>query len=335
MNIERWVRTRKEAWGRLEQLVASIERKGMRSLRRGQLQELGRLYKAASADLSRARALNLSGQVPSYLNNLVVRAHNQVYQRRQNRWMDLARFLWILFPRLVRQNLVYLALSTALFIIPTVAAFAITLADPEFGHLEFLPGQQIVSEATWDCIEHGRSWTDELQKDSPSGSTMIATNNIKVCIFSFALGTTFGIGTVAILLMNGLMLGMVVAGCYAHGILKYNLCFMSGHAPLELTAIFVSGAAGLLIGKGMLFPGRVSRVDSFREAGKPAMQLFAGCIPLLAIAGTIEGYISPRTDMHCDIKIWVGITTWIAVLAYLFVPREGKVATVVESSAPR
>src|SRR5687768_2365649 len=103
MNVERWVRTRRPSWQKLEELLHSIERRSMSGLKRDELRELGRLYRSASADLSRMRALNLSGDLSVYLNNLVVKAHNQVYQRRLNRWSEIFEFLWISFPRLVRE----------------------------------------------------------------------------------------------------------------------------------------------------------------------------------------------------------------------------------------
>ena len=95
----------------------------MHQLDRQELQELGRLYRTTSADLSRARSLKLGQDVQVYLNNLVVRAHNQVYQTRRNRWSDLGNFLWLTFPRLVREKILYITAAFLLFAGPGVLAY--------------------------------------------------------------------------------------------------------------------------------------------------------------------------------------------------------------------
>src|SRR5579884_3034100 len=103
MNVERWVAKRRPVWQQLEDLLRRIDRSGLPSLDREQLQALGRLYRSISSDLSRARALNLGPDILSYLNNLAVKAHNQVYQSKKNRWLDFFNFFYATFPLLVRQ----------------------------------------------------------------------------------------------------------------------------------------------------------------------------------------------------------------------------------------
>ncbi|MFX5366530.1 stage II sporulation protein M, partial [Acinetobacter baumannii] len=83
------------------------------------------------------------------------------------------------------------------------------------------------------------------------------------------------------------------------------LTFTAGHAILELSAIFISGGAGLLVARAMLFPGQLRRVDALKSVFKDAMGLFAGCVPLLLLAGLIEGFISPRTDLSSTSKVYI------------------------------
>src|SRR5271163_2812603 len=119
MNVERWIRSRTPYWQKLEQLLRLVDQRGLGCLGRLQLQELGRLYRSTSADLSRARALKLGQDLQVYLNNLVVKAHNQVYQTQRNRWLDFVNFLWIGFPALVRKHILYVAVSFLIFLVPT------------------------------------------------------------------------------------------------------------------------------------------------------------------------------------------------------------------------
>src|SRR5579883_3017755 len=203
MNVERWLKTRRPAWEKLEELLNLTDKRGVAGLDRQQLQELGRLYRTTSGDLSRARALKLSSDVQTYLNNLVVRAHNQVYQTDRNRWLDLGRFLWEGFPALIRENILYVVLSTSLFCIPFGISYYSVIKDPTFAQLEVGQGQPLVSEEMWHYIEKKQLWTDQVANFSPPMFSFIATNNIKVAIMAFAFGALLGIGTIYVLIMNG------------------------------------------------------------------------------------------------------------------------------------
>lgn len=321
MNVERWIRGRTSTWQRVEELLAQIERRGIASLDRRQLHELGRLYRACSADLSRARAARMGADITGYLNNLVVKAHNQVYQRRKDRWTVLGNFLWYTFPALVREHILYIGAALALFVLPALACEAFVVRDHEFAHMELMPGRPIVSEEMWNMIEHGQMWTDSVQDASPLISSEIAANNIRVALLAFALGITFGLGTVWILCINGMMIGTVLGACAAYHMDYRLLSFVAPHGVLELSAIFICGGGGLLMGKALLFPGQWSRLDALKRVAKPAMGLFAGCLPILLVAGSIEGFISPRTDVTSEGKFLVSLATFVCLFLYLFVPR--------------
>ncbi len=324
MNIERWLRSRKPSWDELERLLERTDRRGLASLRREELRELGRLYRSASADLSRARALDIGGDTRIYLNNLVVKAHNQVYQRERNRWQDLWNFFWLTFPGLVKENIFYILVSFSIFCLPMVASYWLVLSDTDFAHLEVLKGQPLVPEQMWHLIEKHKMWTDSAQNYSPAASSEIATNNIRVAILAFAYGVTFAVGTVFVLFVNGMMIGTIFGVCHSYGLFERLLAFVAPHGVLELTAIFISGGAGLLLGKAMLFPGQLKRSDALKRAARPALGLFGGCIPLLLIAGTIEGFLSPRTDIASEEKYAVSVATFVCLIVYLLAPRVRK-----------
>lgn len=321
MNVERWLKARTPYWQKLEDLLRLVDKKGLQSLDRQQLQELGRLYRSSSADLSRARAMKLSQDVQVYLNNLVVKAHNQVYQTEQNRWKDLVTFFWSGFPGLVRKYILYVVLSFFIFAVPLAVAYSYAQSDLHFAQMETFKGQPLVSEEMMALIEQKKMWTDPAEKYSAEVSGMIATNNMRVSIMAFVCGITFGIGSAVILLINGLNVGTILGVCHEYGMAGRLLTFMAPHGVIELTAIFISGGAGLLMGRALLFPGQYKRSDAFRLIGKDACGLFAGCLPLLLIAGSIEGFISPRTDLDPNIKFAVSLATLVCLMLYLFAPR--------------
>ncbi len=287
---------------------------------REQLRELAALYRLASSDLSRARVLNVGDDIRTYLNNLVVKAHNQVYQSRRSRWTDLFEFLAFRFPFLVRRYTNYVLAALCLFLIPLLVSYCFVLHDPAFAELEMVQGHPLVSEDMWQTIEEHKLWTDSLENVSPVASSLIATNNIKVTVLSFVLGITFGFGTAFVLLTNGIMIGTVLGLCRIYGMAEKLLVFMAPHGILELSAIFISGGAGLLLGKALLFPGHWKRLDSLKMAAPDALSLFLGCIPLLLIAGLIEGFISPRTDIASVVKLLVSLATVFLLALYLLWP---------------
>jgi uncharacterized membrane protein SpoIIM required for sporulation len=322
MNVERWRKVRSPVWENLENLLQLIDKSGLSGLNRAQLQDFGRIYRSVSADLSRARSMDLSSDLQLYLNNLLVRAHNQVYQTRRNRWQELHEFLFYGFPALVRKHLLYVLLSMSILTIPAAVSYCMTLKNPHFAQLEISQGQPIVSDQMWNMIEHKQMWTDAIEGNSAPTSSLIATNNIRVSILAYILGFTFGFGTTFVLITNGLMLGTVFGVCQTYGMADRLLAFIAPHGVLELSAIFISGGAGLLLSKSLLFPGMHKRWDSLRLASPEAMRLFCGCLPLLLIAGLIEGFVSPRTDLSVNIKVMVSLATAIGLFVYIFVPRE-------------
>ncbi len=321
MNVERWVASRQLHWQKLEELLKQIETRGLPSLSREQLQSLGRLYRSAASDLSRARAMGLGPDVVRYLNNLVVKGHNQVYQNQRSRWSDLWHFLWITFPSVFRQNFLYVLVSFFLFAAPMLATWLFVLKDVNFAHLEIQQGHPLVSDELWSYVEKKKLWTDTVEHESPAASSFIATNNIKVSLVAFVMGVTFGLGTLYVLVTNGMLIGGTFAVCQVYGMAGRLAAFVAPHGVFELSAIFISGGAGLMLAKGMLFPGRLKRADSMRMMAKEAAILFLGCVPLLLIAGAIEGHISPRTDLPQEFKYMVSMATAFCLLLYLLLPR--------------
>src|SRR5207247_10702319 len=90
-----------------------------------------------------------------------------------------------------------------------------------------------------------------------------------------------------------------------------------GHGVIELTCIIIAGGAGLLIGTALLMPGNLTRGDALKSRGMEAVRLIVGCIPLLVVAGIIEGFISPA-PINPAIKFGVAAVTGIALYSYLF-----------------
>jgi uncharacterized membrane protein SpoIIM required for sporulation len=142
-------------------------------------------------------------------------------------------------------------------------------------------------------------------------------NNISVTILAFAGGMTAGIFTTFLLWTNGLSIGAI-----ATLVGKYHLAypfwaFVLPHGALELPAIFIAGGAGLLLAKAIVFPGQYRRRDQLKLLGGKAIQLMFGVVPMLFMAGIIEGFFSPSPVVPSSLKYLVGTVLFSLLVIYL------------------
>lgn len=281
----------------------------MRSLARADLRELGLLYRQAAADLSAVRADHSSRTLEQYLNRLVGRAHNYVYSGRKVTPATLWRFFAYGYPRLLRRLSGYVVLATAITVVTAALGVFVTLVRPDFG-AAFLGPEKM------DGIRQHHLWMDSLLSIKPQASSAIMTNNISVCFVTFAGGILCGIGTLLLLFNNGLMLGIVATVCAQHHLSLSLWSFIAAHGALELPSIMLAGAAGLRLGAGILFPGVMRRREAMAQAGLESVQLVAGTIPLLIVAGTLEAFLSP-THAPAALKFAVGAVLFTALCLWL------------------
>ena len=150
-------------------------------------------------------------------------------------------------------------------------------------------------------------------------SSYIMTNNLSVSFVTFAGGILFGLGTFWSLYRNGMMLGVIGAACHQYGMSVALWSFVAPHGALELPAILIAGAAGFRLGHAMLFPGSLRWKDSVARGGIEATRLVAGVIPMLIVAGTLEGFFSP-SHAPVELKFTVGGLLFILLLLWLFRP---------------
>ena len=170
-------------------------------------------------------------------------------------------------------------------------------------------------------IERHEMWTHSVSSMAPQASSAIMTNNLSVTFTTFASGILAGLGTIYMIGWNGLLLGVVGTACAKAHMSLALWSFVVAHGSLELPAIVLSGAAGMRLGYGLLFPGNYSRRHSVAEGGRDAIQLMAGVVPMLVVAGTLEGFLSP-SGAPVAVKFAVGATLFSLLLFWLFSQHE-------------
>ncbi len=282
---------------------------GLHRLNGAELQEVGLLYRQTASDLSAVMDESASAQLAAYLNGLLGRSHNLLYMGQRPDSKGIVGFYRDTYPRLFREILPTTTLATALFLLAAICGWAVAAHNPGFSH-RFLGPQMI------DSIEHRKMWTESVVALKPVASSFITTNNLSVAFALFAFGIT-GIGTLWMIIFNGLLLGVVGAATYQAEMAVSLWSFVAPHGVLELPAICIAGGAGLEITRGLLFPGMLPRRDSLAQAGGRAVRLMLGTIPLLLVAGAIEGFFSP-THAPVSAKFALAALLFAGLLLYLF-----------------
>ncbi len=308
--IDRFVATRRAQWERLELLLAQTRGRGGHRLSAPELEELGRLYRRAVSDLAVARRDFPGDRVARYLGQLAARAHPVIYRRQATGWGTARDFFARGFPQAFREAGPYTVVAFALFAVPLIAAFVVSLTDPVAGRV-ILPAGPLA-----DQIEQGHSWMDVDTILRPTMASAIMANNIQVAFLAFAGGVLLGLGTVYVLVNNGLMLGATTGMATRYGLGGTLGGFVAAHSGIELTVIFVAGGAGLRLGHALLSPGLLPRPAALAAAAQKAVRLLFGCVPLLMVAGVLEGFVSP-SSLPAAAKMAVGATATLLLYGYL------------------
>jgi len=305
--------SRKGDWLTLTQLLSRGERQ-IRHLNAEEIQTLGRLYRAAASDLAIAQRDFPRHPVTTYLNQLVARAHTLLYRNEPAAFHRLWRYITAGFPRLYRQTFRYTLAAMLLLIIPALVAGLGTAWKPDASSW-LLPDevQQLKS-----YIEQQELWIDISVEERPYTSSFIMQNNIQVAMLAFGSGVTAGIYTTWVMIQNGLILGGLT-GLTAHYGVGFELwTFVIGHGVIELSVICMAGGAGLILGWSLIRPGLLRRRDALILAARKAVQLLGAGIPLLVVAGLIEGFISPAEGIPPWFKWSVGLGSGLILYGYLF-----------------
>jgi len=310
VTIDRFVEDRRARWARLGQLVSSARGRVDR-LSADEVLELGRLYRATTSDLAIARRDFARDTATERLNDLVAAAHALVYSESPTSVRRLRRFLFRELPATVRAQLPWTYAAIALSVVFAIATYVIGLTFPDVARSALPPGirDQLAQRQLWTSIPEGLR---------PVAGPLIIVNNVQVALVAFAGGMTAGALTVYVLATNGAMLGTIFSVVQGYGLAGALLAFISGHGVLELSAIFLSGGAGLRLAWAILRPGERSRGDALRLGAAQAARVMLLVIPVLGVAGLIEGFLSP-SDAPDVVKVSVGLVTGVLLWGYVLV----------------
>jgi uncharacterized membrane protein SpoIIM required for sporulation len=251
-------------------------------------------------------------RIGRHLKSRITRMQELIYRPAGNLRHELARIIVHQAPAVIARSRPQILAAAWLFIASALAGWALVHVHPELAGL-------IASEAMIEQVQAGRLWTEDLLNILPSSllSFSIISNNVSVTFFAFVMGALFGLGTLYVVGLNGLMLGGAFAFTGHHGLDGALFEFVVAHGVVELSVIVVSAALGFKIGEALVHPAEQTRTAAFQTAVSDAGKVLIVIVPFLAGAGVIEGYISPDPAYSLPVRMAVGFAYFVLFWAVL------------------
>ncbi len=320
LDLQKFLLQEQPYWEELQTLLQRLENDAFARLNIDQVKRLYYLYQRAAADLARLSTFAAEPASLMYLETLVAHAYGELHTtpQRSQPWRpwDWCVSTW---PRTFRQHLNAFWLSLALTLLGALFGGAALLGDPQakavlmpFAHLQGDPSARVRAEEQVSG--------DRMRGGKATFSTWLMTHNIKVSIFVFALGMTWGLGSSIVLFYNGVILGAVIADYVRAGEAVFLAGWLLPHGSVEIPAILLAGQAGFVLANALIGWGSPqARGTRLRQITPAVITLMAGVALLLVWAGFVEAFLSQYHEpvIPYAAKIALGVLQLTLLVAFL------------------
>lgn len=276
---------------------------------------LSNLYMQLNDDLAYARTYFPESKTAAYLNQLVLSIHQHMHTSKKENLARIYQFFQKDYPLLIYKHFKFIIYSFLIFAIAAIIGAFSAAHDSNF--IRFITGDAYVN-MTLENIEKGEPLGVYSSHEPVSMFFMITLNNIKVALIAFGMGCIIALGTGFILFKNGVMLGAFQYFFFQQNLLWESASGIWMHGTIEIFSIVVAGAAGLVMGSSLLFPGTYPRLYSFQKGALNGVKIVSGLIPFFIIAGFIESYLTRHSEIQ-----WLSILTIslsiFTILFYFFI----------------
>ncbi|MDQ2766977.1 MAG: stage II sporulation protein M [Gemmatimonadota bacterium] len=309
-----------ERWRDFSTVLTAAQRRGLRAMSPQEVSELVSLYREVSTDLARLRTASDSEDQDAifYVSRLLGAGHNFLYRQRGLSTKDVWRYLSVAVPREVRRSRSYILAGAFFLFAPMVITYAALVQHPNLERRLNPAGMidRVIEDAHQDSAgKHEYVSIKDYMR--PVMASNIISNNVQVTYAVFAFGVSACILTILALVMNGIGIGAGFALYTNHGVFHLIRDFVIAHSVLELSAICIAAGGGFLLGMALVLPGPRTRREAFVINGRRAIRLITASTLMLLAAGTIEGLISPRTDIPFAVKAGVAAATAVLLAFWL------------------
>ncbi|MGD9154422.1 MAG: stage II sporulation protein M [Bacillota bacterium] len=308
---ERFVRVKKAQWQQLHTILLALNRQGFRGLPDEAKVAFPRLFRLTCADLAEAKMLKLSPDVLDYLNQLVGQAHKYLYSFPPLQKSQVKLFFRRQLPQVVRNNWLFVALAAFFFFTSYTTAYLLVRPNPAAAGL-------VIPQATLDQMTESYRAPITAERPLSLKNFMVAfyiQNNVSIAFASFALGVLLGLGTIYLLIYNGIFLGAISGYIIGSGYRKQFITFITAHSVFELTGLILAGAAGLALGFAIIKATRYYRREWLALQRPNILTLVAASALLLLGAAGLEGLLSPSL-LPFAVKAGVAVASLAVLVGY-------------------
>lgn len=302
-----FIKQNKDKWAELERVMDKKEKDP---------EQLNELFIKVTDDLSYSRTYYSNRSVRVYLNGLAQRIFYSIYKNKRSRISRFKDFWTTDLPILVYESKVAFRISFGVFMAALLIGVISSINDPNFA--QAILGESYI-DMTIENIESGDPMAVYKSKGKTSMSIGITLNNIFVAFRTFILGAFFMVGSIGILLYNGIMVGAFQYFFFEQGLLQESALTIWMHGTLEISAIVIAGAAGITMGRGLVFPGTLSRINAFQLSARRGLKIMIGVTPLFIVAGFIEGFLTRITEAPDILRLLFILICLAFVIGYFVI----------------
>ncbi len=277
--------------------------------------KLSDLYIEITDDLSYAKTFYPNSNTVVYLNSIASSAHQKIYKTKKEGKNRIVTFFKTEFPLEFYKYHKQLLIAFLVFAFFTLVGAFSASEDGDF--IRLILGDSYVN-MTLENIEKGDPMAVYKDADETKMFIAITLNNVKVAMYAFILGMLFSVGTLYVMMQNGIMLGSFLYMFYEKDLLWESSRTIWIHGTIEISVIIIAGCAGLVLGNGLLFPKTYSRLDSFKRSIKAGLKIMVSTIPFFIVAGFLEGFVTRHTEMPDWLAIII-ILISLAIIIFYYV----------------
>jgi uncharacterized membrane protein SpoIIM required for sporulation len=303
-----FVKQNKARWEEFERTV--------KQPRQAEPDKLADLFIQVTDDLSFSRTKYPDSRTTQYLNALAGKVHLQIYKNKREEKSRFVTFWKYEVPEIMFESRKQLLYSFIIFTVACVIGALSTYHDKTFVRL--ILGDEYVN-MTLENIKNGNPTRVYSNSEETIMFFYITVNNIMVAFRAFALGVLTSVCTGLLLFYNGVMVGSFMSFFAQQQQATQAIPVVMLHGTIELSSIVIAGAAGLVMGNGLLFPGTYSRMESFKRGAVRGMKIVVGLVPFFIMAGFIESFITRYAFMHWSIKLFIITVSAILIIHYFIV----------------
>lgn len=272
--------------------------------------EIAERFIKITDDLAYAKTFYPKSKTTAYLNGLAAKLHQSIYKNKSeksNRFITYWKYELPLLFKTYQRQLLY---SFIFFVIFTLMGILSAKYDPNF--LKLILGSEYVN-MTNENIAKGDPFGVYKDHNEFLMFFYIGTNNIFVSFMMFVSGIIFSVGSVFLMLKNGIMLGSFEYYFFSKGLGAQSILVIWIHGTIEISSFIIAGAAGLVLGNSFLFPKTYTRLASLKKGAKDGIKIVLGLVPLFIVADFFESFVTRHTGM----SVWLSITILASSLCFM------------------